>query len=65
MVEKASIEKDITPHCSRHTFATISTNNGKDLHPHAKFLGYNDVKITQIYAKLMDKENAIDKLPGL
>jgi len=67
MVKKAGIEKHITPHCARHTFATLSISNGIDLYTLAKFLGHNDVKVTQIYAKLMDekKDEAIDKLPEL
>ena len=67
LIKKAGIEKHITPHCGRHTFATLSINNGMDLYTLSKYLGHNDVKITQIYAKLIDKkkDEAIKKLPVL
>jgi len=65
MVIKADINKHITPHCGRHTFATLSINNDIDIFTLSKFLGHNDVKVTQIYAKLIDKkkDEAIDKIP--
>jgi integrase len=65
MVIKAGIQKHITPHCGRHTFATLSINNGIDLYTLSKYLGHNDVKVTQIYAKLIDKtkDEAINKIP--
>ena len=65
MVIKADINKHITPHCGRHTFATLSINNYIDIYTLSKFLGHNDVKVTQIYAKLIDKkkDEAINKIP--
>lgn len=67
MVAKAEINKHITPHCGRHTFATLSINNDIDLYTLSKYLGHNDVKVTQIYAKLIDKkkDKAINKIPVL
>ena len=67
MVTKAGIDKHITPHCGRHTFATLAINNGMDLYTLSKYLGHNDVKVTQIYAKLINKkkDEAINKIPVL
>jgi len=67
MVRNLGIQKHITPHCARHTFATLSINNGMDLYTLSKYLGHNDVKVTQIYAKLIDKrkDEAIYKIPEI
>ena len=56
MIAKAGIDKHITPHCGRHTFATLSINNDIDIYTLSKYLGHSDVKVTQIYAKLIDKK---------
>ncbi|MDN5354009.1 MAG: hypothetical protein PWQ09_765 [Candidatus Cloacimonadota bacterium] len=67
IIEKAGIDKHITPHCGRHTFATLCITSGMDLFTLSKYLGHKDVKVTQIYAKLIDKkkDEAIKKLPVL
>lgn len=59
------INKHITFHCSRHTFATMNITVGNGLLTTSKLLGHKDIKTTQIYAKLIDKkkDEAIDKLP--
>lgn len=61
----AGINKHITFHVARHTFATILLNNDVDIYTVSKLLGHADIKTTEIYAKLLDKkkEDAIDKLP--
>ena len=63
----SGIEKNISFHTSRHTFATLSLTYDVDIYTVSKLLGHSDVRITQIYAKLIDKkkEEAIDKLPTL
>ena len=65
MIKQAGINKHITPHCGRHTFATLSITSDIDIYTLSKYLGHNDVKVTQIYAKLIDKkkDEAIDKMP--
>ena len=52
---RAGINKRITFHCSRHTFATMMLNLGTDLFTVSKLLGHREVGTTQIYAKIVDK----------
>ena len=61
----AGINKKITWHSGRHTFATLNLTAGNDIFTTSKLLGHKDVKVTQIYAKLIDtkKDEAIDNLP--
>jgi integrase len=66
-VRDSGINKEITFHCARHTFATLCLTHDIDLYTVSKLLGHKDIKSTQIYAKLIDKkkDEAIDKLPTL
>ncbi len=65
--EDAGISKHITFHCARHTFATLMLTQGADLYTTSKLLGHQDVKTTQIYAKIVDekKAEAVNLLNGI
>ncbi len=52
--DKAGIEKRLTFHVARHTFATISITIGMPIEVVSKLLGHTDIKTTQIYAKVVD-----------
>jgi site-specific recombinase XerD len=47
------IQKTITHHVARHTFATRALNRGIPIEVVQKLLGHTDLKTTQIYAKML------------
>lgn len=51
------LETDITFHTARHTFATtVTLNNGVPLETVSKMLGHTNVRMTQHYAKVLDRK---------
>jgi integrase/recombinase XerD len=51
----ANIDKNLTHHCARHTFATIITlSNNVPIEVVSDMLGHSSLKSTQIYAKITD-----------
>lgn len=66
-VAAAGIEKKITFHCARHTFATLMLSLDVDIYTVSKLLGHADIGTTQIYAKVIDKnkQKAVMKIPKI
>lgn len=66
-IHDAGIDKQITFHCSRHTFATLLLTYGADIFTTSKLLGHTSIRTTQIYAHILDKkkEEAVNLIPQL
>jgi len=63
-ITASGINKHITFHNARHSFATLQLTMGTDIYTVSKLLGHKELKTTQIYAKVVDqkKNEAINKL---
>ena len=66
-VRSAGINKHITFHCARHTFAVMMLDLGVDIYTVSKLLGHKSIETTQVYAKILDqnKKAAVDRLPNI
>lgn len=57
IADLAGIEKNLTFHLARHTFATtIALGNGVSIESVAKILGHSNTKMTQHYARVLDSK---------
>jgi integrase len=63
----AGITKNITFHCFRHTYATLQLEGGTDIYTLKEMMGHNNVKTTQVYAKIVNptKRKAANAIPAI
>ena len=66
-VKRAGINKHISWHCARHSFAVNILNNGANIKSVASLLGHSGLKHTEKYTRAVDKlkSEAINSLPEL
>ena len=66
-VRLAGIDKHISWHCARHSFAVNILNNGANIKTVASLLGHSSLRHTEKYTRAIDslKQQAIDSLPDL
>lgn len=65
--EAAGVQKHITFHASRHTFAVLMLSAGVDIYTLSRLLGHSSVTTTQIYADIVDarRRAAVDMFPKI
>lgn len=63
----AGINKKLTFHCGRHTFAVMQLSLGTEIYTVSKLLGHKELKTTQIYAQILDekKREAVNRIPEI
>jgi integrase/recombinase XerD len=54
-LKKAGINRKITFHCARHTYATVLLTKNIDIYTVSKMMGHRNLKTTQIYANVIDQ----------
>lgn len=63
-MKDANIDKHITFHCFRHTYAILQLASGTDIYAVSKMMGHKSIKTTEIYANILDetKRQAANRL---
>jgi integrase len=66
-MQKAGIDRHITFHAFRHTFATLQISFGTDIYVLKDLLAQKNVQTTQIYARVLDekKKEATSRIPEI
>ena len=66
LIDKTSVDKDVSFHTSRHTFATLLISSGVNVFTVSKLLGHKDIESTLVYAKVIseEKEKAVKSMPN-
>lgn len=63
LVDICGIQKNLTMHVARHTFATsVTLSNGVPMETVSKMLGHTSIKTTQIYARILDTKISHDMI---
>lgn len=61
IADSLGIQKELTFHCARHTFATtVTLTNGVPIETVSKMLGHRSLRTTQQYAKVLDNKVSSD-----
>ena len=65
--KRAGIDKHITWHCGRHSFATLVLSKGANIKVVGSLLGHSTLRYTEIYLRAIDKQKqeAINSLPDI
>lgn len=65
--KKANIDKHITWHCGRHSFATLLLAKGANIKVVSSLLGHSTLRFTEVYVRAVDKQkqDAINSLPDI
>ena len=63
MADVCGIEKNLTFHLARYTFATtVTLSNGVPIESISKMLGHTKISTTQVYAKVIERKLSDDML---
>lgn len=55
--DKAGVEKNVTPHVFRHSYASDLIGNGADIYDVSKLLRHSNIHATMVYAHIKEKQN--------